>query len=34
MSLVNLGPNQLRAVGPWAKYAHALLQTNEAIFLN
>jgi hypothetical protein len=34
MSLVNLGPNQLRAVGPWAKYAHALLQTNEAIFVN
>jgi len=34
MSLVNLGPNQLRAVGTWAKYAHALLQTNEAIFLN
>jgi hypothetical protein len=34
MSLVNLGPNQLRAVGTWAKYAHALLQTNEAVFLN
>ena len=34
MSLVNLGPNQLRAIGAWAKYAHALLQTNETLFLN
>jgi hypothetical protein len=34
MSLVSIGPNQLRAVGAWAKYAHALLQTNEVHFLN
>jgi len=34
MSLVSLGPNQLRAIGTWAKYAHALLQTNEVLFLN
>ena len=34
MSLVSLGPNQLRAIGTWAKYAHALLQTNEVLFLD
>jgi hypothetical protein len=34
MSLVNLGPNQLRAIGTWTKYAHALLQTDEAVFVN
>lgn len=34
MSLVSIGPNQLRAIGAWAKYAHALLQTNEVQFLN
>jgi len=34
MAMSNLGPGQLRAVGAWAKYAHALLQANEAIFIN
>jgi mono/diheme cytochrome c family protein len=34
MSMANLGPNQLRPIGAWVKYAHALLQTNEAIFIN
>jgi len=34
MSMINLGPNQIRAIGKWTKYAHALLQTNEAIFIN
>lgn len=33
MSLANLGPDQLKPVGAWVKYAHALLQTNEAIFI-
>src|ERR1700677_1638198 len=30
MTMVSLGPNQLRPIGAWVKYAHALLQTNEA----
>jgi hypothetical protein len=34
MSLVNLGPNQLRPISTWTKYAHALLQTDEAVFVN
>jgi hypothetical protein len=34
MSLVSIAPAQLRAIGTWAKYAHALLQTNEVLFLN
>ena len=28
------GPGQLRPIGSWVKYAHALLQTNEVIFIN
>jgi hypothetical protein len=34
MSMVNLGPAQLRPIGSWVKYAHALLQANEAIFID
>ncbi len=34
MSLVNIAPGQLRRVGSWEKFAHALLQTNEALFIN
>jgi mono/diheme cytochrome c family protein len=34
MAMANLGPNQLRPIGAWVKYAHILLQANEAIFLN
>jgi mono/diheme cytochrome c family protein len=34
MAMASLGPRQLRPVGAWAKYAHALLQANEAIFIN
>jgi cytochrome c553 len=34
MSMVSIGPGQIRPVGAWAKYAHALLQTNEAIFVD
>jgi mono/diheme cytochrome c family protein len=34
MTMANLGPNQIRPIGAWVKYAHALLQTNEAIFIN
>jgi mono/diheme cytochrome c family protein len=34
MSMANLGPKQLRPIGTWVKYAHALLQANEAIFIN
>ena len=34
MSLVNIGPGQLKRVGSWEKFAHALLQTNEALFVN
>jgi hypothetical protein len=34
MTLVSLGPGQIRPIGSWVKYAHALLQTNEAIFIN
>ena len=34
MSMASLGPRQLRPIGAWVKYAHALLQANEAIFIN
>ncbi len=34
MAMVNLGPRQIRPIGSWVKYAHALLQTNEAIFVD
>jgi hypothetical protein len=34
MSMASLGPAQLRPIGSWVKYAHALLQANEAIFIN
>jgi hypothetical protein len=34
MTMVSLGPGQLRPIGSWVKYAHALLQANEAIFIN
>jgi cytochrome c553 len=34
MTMVSLGPNQIRPIGSWVKYAHALLQTNEAIFVD
>ncbi|MGP8200016.1 MAG: PSD1 and planctomycete cytochrome C domain-containing protein [Limisphaerales bacterium] len=34
MTMASLGPNQIRPIGSWVKYAHALLQTNEAIFIN
>jgi mono/diheme cytochrome c family protein len=34
MTMTSLGPNQIRPIGAWVKYAHALLQTNEAIFIN
>ncbi|HEX3720821.1 MAG TPA: PSD1 and planctomycete cytochrome C domain-containing protein [Verrucomicrobiae bacterium] len=34
MTMASLGPGQLRPIGSWVKYAHALLQSNEAIFIN
>jgi hypothetical protein len=34
MTVVSLRPGQIRPIGAWVKYAHALLQTNEAIFIN
>jgi mono/diheme cytochrome c family protein len=34
MAMANLGPKQLRPIGTWVKYAHVLLQANEAIFIN
>jgi hypothetical protein len=34
MTMVSLGPGQLRPIGSWVKYAHALLQANESIFIN
>jgi mono/diheme cytochrome c family protein len=34
MSMARLGPRQIRPIGAWVKYAHVLLQANEAIFLN
>jgi mono/diheme cytochrome c family protein len=33
MTMASLRPGQLRPIGSWVKYAHALLQTNEAIFI-
>ncbi|HWF19910.1 MAG TPA: PSD1 and planctomycete cytochrome C domain-containing protein [Verrucomicrobiae bacterium] len=34
MSLATIPPAGLMPVGAWAKYAHALLQANEAMFIN
>ncbi len=34
MSLATIGPRGVMPVGAWAKYAHALLQANEAMFIN
>jgi hypothetical protein len=34
MSLANIPPGRLMPVGAWVKYAHALLQANEAMFIN
>jgi mono/diheme cytochrome c family protein len=34
MTMASLGPKQIRPIGTWVKYAHALLQANEAIFIN
>ncbi|HZV34240.1 MAG TPA: PSD1 and planctomycete cytochrome C domain-containing protein [Verrucomicrobiae bacterium] len=34
MSLATIPPGGLMPVGAWAKYAHALLQANEAMFIN
>jgi hypothetical protein len=34
MTMASLGPKQLRPIGTWVKYAHVLLQANEAIFIN
>lgn len=34
MSLATIPPGGLMPVGTWAKYAHALLQANEAMFIN
>ncbi|MGZ5569059.1 MAG: DUF1553 domain-containing protein, partial [Limisphaerales bacterium] len=34
MSLANIPASQLKRIGAWEKYAHALLQTNEALFIN
>jgi mono/diheme cytochrome c family protein len=34
MALATIPPSGLMPVGSWAKYAHALLQANEAMFIN
>jgi len=34
MSLANIPPGRLLPVGAWVKYTHALLQANEAMFIN
>jgi hypothetical protein len=34
MSLATIPAGGLMPIGPWAKYAHALLQANEAMFIN
>jgi hypothetical protein len=34
MSLATIPPAGLMPLGPWMKYAHALLQSNEAMFIN
>ncbi|MDB6124456.1 MAG: hypothetical protein JWQ71_3449 [Pedosphaera sp.] len=34
MTLASIPASQLQPVGSWAKYAHALLQANEAMFVN
>ena len=34
MTMASLGPQQIRPIGAWVKYAHILLRANEAIFIN
>jgi hypothetical protein len=34
MSLANIPPSELKRLGAWEKFAHALLQTNEALYIN
>jgi mono/diheme cytochrome c family protein len=34
MTMVTIAANKIRPIDSWVKYAHALLQTNEAIFIN
>ncbi|MEP6662961.1 MAG: PSD1 and planctomycete cytochrome C domain-containing protein [Verrucomicrobiota bacterium] len=34
MSLANISPDELKSLGSWEKYAHALLQSNEALYIN
>jgi hypothetical protein len=34
MSLANIPPGRLMPVGAWVQYTHALLQSNEAMFIN
>ncbi len=34
MSMISMNARQLHPIDSWVKYAHALLQTNEAIFIN
>ncbi len=34
MSLANIPASELRQLGAWEKFAHALLQTNEALYVN
>jgi hypothetical protein len=34
MALATIPPAGLMPLGPWMKYAHALLQANEAMFIN
>jgi hypothetical protein len=34
MSLASIAPNEIQKIGAWEKLAHALLQTNEALYIN
>ena len=34
MSLATIAPGDIKPLGPWETYAHALLQGNEALFVN
>jgi len=34
MSLANIPPSELKRLGAWEKFAHALLQTNEALYID
>ena len=34
MALANIPASELRRLGAWEKFAHALLQTNEALYVN